>query len=259
MDALLQGALPEEFEPGSRLHLVSVLGCGVAVAAAVYLGRSWRRQEPLREVKLRRFWAIFVVLFQLGALVVQLHPQNFDPYYSLPFHLCDLVVWVVPIAMWSGKRWSQTLLWFIGLGLSVHAFTMPFLSQGPATLTYWMFWIGHTQIVGSAIYLVSAQGYRPKAKDLFFAAWVLTLYTLIFFPIDIFTGWNYGMLGPDPVEEDPSAVVKLGPWPWRVLILLLLEGLCFFLVYLPFLFLNRLNNGGKGEWFKSGRDSFAKE
>lgn len=218
----------EKFEANTPLHFATVAACFTAIAIAAWIGRSWRRSRPSAERALRLGWIAFLVPSQLIGQGLGLLPANFNVRWTLPLHMCDLVVWTVPFAMCTTHRLPRSVLYFWGVGMSTFAFWMPLLESGPARLGFWFFWIGHTQIVGSAVYVAAVLGYRPTLRDLRLVSLVTLAYIAAILPLDALLGVDYGFVGPDP-----SASSRLGPWPWRVPIVFLGEVLIFALLWLP--------------------------
>ena len=110
--------------------------------------------------------------------------------------------------------------------MSLFAFILPILREGPDQLAFWVFWIGHVQILASAVYLVSVGGYRPRGRDVGIGFGTTCLYVVLILPVNVALDVDYGSVGPDP-----SSAGMLGPWPWRVLVLLMLEGLLFVVLW----------------------------
>lgn len=202
-----------EFRAFSALHLVTVVVLAVAMAGSCGLGRRWRGTRS--EWRLRLGWSVFTLVWNAAALVFYLVPANFDPRESWPLHVCDVAAWVAPAALLTQRRWLRTLLYFFGIGLSSQAFVTPVVEEGVGSLRYWLFWIGHTQIVGSALYDVAVLGYRPRWRDLLIAAGSLVAYALLVTPINLAWGLNYGYIG-DARPERPTLIDRLGPWPLRL-------------------------------------------
>lgn len=202
-----------EFRAFSALHLVTVVVLAVAMAGSCGLGRRWRGTRS--EWRLRLGWSVFTLVWNAAALVFYLVPANFDPRESWPLHVCDVAAWVAPAALLTQRRWLRTLLYFFGIGLSSQAFVTPVVEEGVGSLRYWLFWIGHTQIVGSALYDVAVLGYRPRWRDLLIAAGSLVAYALLVTPINLAWGLNYGYIG-DGRPERPTLIDRLGPWPLRL-------------------------------------------
>jgi hypothetical integral membrane protein (TIGR02206 family) len=216
------------FVKGSPTHLLTLAACAVAVVAACLVGRSLRRRSPELEKAYRWAWAGFIVVFQLFSQLWQNWPGHFDLRYTLPLHVCDLAALLAPVALVAPWRPGRALLYFWGAGLSVFAFLLPILREGPDHLAFWLFWIGHLQILGPAVYVVAVLDLRPTLVDAR-RAWLVTLaYVAAVFPVNVVFGTDYGNVGPDP-----SSTGMLGPWPWRVAVLLALEALLFFLLAAP--------------------------
>ena len=200
------------FTMGSPLHVLSTGVCFAFMTAFAMLGRHWRRTSPNRERWLRRAWVGTLIPFQILSICWWMLPANYDRNLSLPLHICDLVVWIIPLAMFTSMRWAPAVVYFWGVGLSSAAFFVPVLRQGPESMVYWLFWISHTQIVGSGIYLIVAGGYRPRFGDVLRALAALLVYAAIIVPIDAALGLDYGYFG----RETSSVASSLGPWPGRV-------------------------------------------
>jgi hypothetical integral membrane protein (TIGR02206 family) len=146
---------------------------------------------------------------------------------SLPLQLCDLAALVAAGAMITDWRPLRALLYFWGIGLSTQAFISPIIQAGPNSLRFWMFFVSHTMIVGSAIYDLIVRGYRPRGRDALLAMGVTAAYSLSMFLLDIYLSRavgvqiNYGFVG-NTTPDNPTIMNKLGPWPLRVLILALI-------------------------------------
>lgn len=108
----------------------------------------------------------------------------------------------------------------------------PVLTEGPAMVIFWFFWVSHLTIVGGAIYDVVAGGYRPTATMLRFSLGVSLAYLVGTFVLNVATGWNYGYTGRSTAAQ-PTAVDFFGPWPWRVVVLALVGSAGFVLAWLP--------------------------
>lgn len=215
------------FQTGSLTHLVTAVACLIIIGAAIVQGRRLL-PTPTRERRFRDAWAWGTLAFQLAAVGWWLSPDRRDWSVSLPLQLCDLAGFVAPVALLTGRRWARILLYFWGLGLSTQAFVTPTLGVGPAEAHFWVFWMAHVAIVGSAFYEVIVLGFRPTFNDLGRALIISWSYILLIAVFDWFTGFNYAFVGPG--EAQPGTLVSLlGPWPWRVGVMMAL-GTCVFAV-----------------------------
>ena len=211
------------FRPYTLTHLCVVLAFSVLVISMVVMRRSEvvADDPPLR----RRLDRIIGWLCLGGACFVQiatLWPSRFDYRASLPLHICDIVMFVAPLALLLHWRSFRAIAYFWGLGLSSISFIYPDLWFGPGHFQFWVFWTGHAAIVGSALYDITGCGFRPKWHDYRFIAWFSLLYVAIIFPIDAKFHLNYGYIG-QTMGGQRSPVDFLGSWPWRVPVMLLLS------------------------------------
>ena len=217
----------ETFHNYGLVHLITAGSLIGSMIAAVVLGRLWRGTR--RERVLRSGWAGFTLVWQVGATIWWLLPSNFDLYESLPLHLCDMAAWLAPFALVYQNRTLRTLLFFWGLGLSTQAFVSPVVTEGVGTIQFWLFWVGHTQIVGSALYDTAALGFRPKRRDFLTAAVVSIAIAGVMMVFDIIFEVNYWFVG-DTLPSAPTVVDFLGPWPLRVVWMAILgNGIMAFL------------------------------
>ena len=229
-----------EFHAFTLQHLLTLVVFFGLIAAACVLGRRWRGTR--RERSLRLLWIWTTIAWQGWAVVWYLLPANFEPYESWPLHLCDIAAWVAPLALLTQARPLRALLYFWGIGLCTQAFFTPVVSGGYADIKYWLFFVGHTHIVGSAVYDMVVLRYRPTLKD-----WgTITIITIVWMTavttINIIFHVNYGYTGNFDVRG--TILDYLGPWPWRIGTLFLAgQGACA-LAYLPWV-LVRLHRQSK--------------
>lgn len=233
-------AWSECFQAFTAHHLLVVAVCAGVMVTLVVLGR--RGREADRESRVRRMWAWSIVAWQVPAQLWWLLPGNFVLEQSLPLQLCDLAAVLAPVALLTRKRWLISLLYFWGIGLSTQAYATPVLTEGYGHVNYWLFWVGHTQIVGSAVYAVCVMGFRPRLRDFAGSVGVGMAYIAVMFGFDAATGLNYGYVGPS--QPGVRTVVDyLGPWPLRAVWLTLLGIVAQGLAYLPWAVFGRFGRG----------------
>jgi hypothetical integral membrane protein (TIGR02206 family) len=211
-----------DFVPFTVFHLLTVAAFGGLMLGACYFGRLWH--GSVKERRLRHTWAFFVLLVALG------HNAYYWVYEwslqeGLPLQLCDLAIIVAALAMFTNSRPLRTLLYFWGIGLSTQAFFTPTLQFGIGHVKYWFFWMGHTCIVGSAVYDIVVGRYRPSLRDLGVGVGMTLAYLVVVLianeviPLsDAGRPANYGYVGRI-TPQNPTIIDKLGPWPQRVFIL----------------------------------------
>jgi hypothetical integral membrane protein (TIGR02206 family) len=222
----------QAFRPFSVAHLTTVLFFGSLAAAIIVLGLRWRgtRAQRVLEMVLASFTGAMWLAVTLWAFL----PANYDPAYSFPINVCDLVALLVPFALLKPGNVSYALLYFWGLTLSLQGIITPDLSHGPDTLAFWLFWAHHVVIVGAALYIVIVRRFRPTARHFALAAGAGLAWLAIVFPINVAFGWNYGYIG-DALPGQPSLIDVLGPWPLRVVWMVVLASVAMLLLLLPWL------------------------
>ncbi|MCH8270308.1 MAG: TIGR02206 family membrane protein [Planctomycetes bacterium] len=204
------------FSAFTPTHAVTVAVSVLAMVWAVRIGRRWA--DTPREWRLRRAWCVFVLVWQVLATAWWCAPANYKPEVSLPLHLCDVAGFLVPFALWTQHRWLRALLYFWAIGLSTQAFVTPVVTQGLGHVEFWLFWVGHTQIVGSSVYDIAVLRFRPAWRDYISASVITVLYAAVVLPIDLLFGFNYGYIGR--VLPDKRTILDSLPvWPWRLLVL----------------------------------------
>ncbi|MDJ0707891.1 MAG: TIGR02206 family membrane protein [Leptolyngbyaceae cyanobacterium MO_188.B28] len=223
----------QHFQPFSPTHLITVGLLTVFWGVVIWIGLKWRGTR-----KLLRWERGFAGLTLLSWLVIHgwgLHPANFAPARSLPIHICDVVGLLMPLALMWRKRPFVALLYFWGIGFSLQGVLTPDLQLGPATLAFWIFWLHHGAIIGTAIYMVIVHRFRPTWKDYRLAIRAGFLYLAVVLPINIIFGFNYGYLG-NMRPSQPSLIDLLGPWPWRVVLMVVLAWIGMTLLQVPWEF-----------------------
>jgi len=207
--------LPDDFHPFSLLHAFSLLWTLGPLILACRIGRrSLARNRIDTEQTLTHTWAGFIIAINLWSLVYW-HVTNFDIQVSLPIQLCDLACLIAPLVFLTHWRWPRTILFFWGIGLSTQAFITPTVEQGPAEVRYYLFWLVHLGIVGTAIYDAVVRRYRPTIRDLLLGIAATVLYTLVMIAVNHFLDANYGFVG-NQLRAAPTIIDKLGVWPGRI-------------------------------------------
>ena len=218
------------FQPFSPTHFTIVGLLTVFWGYVIGLGLKWR--GTLKLIRLERAFAKLILLIWIVIHIWWLFPANFIPARSLPIHICDIVALLAPLALIWRKRFLVALLYFWGIGLSLQGILTPDLQLGPVTLVFWLFWLHHATIVGTAVYIVIVHRFRPTWRDYRLAMGAGLLYLAIILPINIVFGFNYGYLG-NMLPSQPSLIDWLGPWPWRVGVMAALACAGMALLQLP--------------------------
>lgn len=220
----------QTFQPFSAAHAAVVIVLVVTVSSMVALRRYWR-DTPWAAMLDRSLAVLAFVIFGV-VNAWPLLPAHFDVSWSLPIHVCDVTTLCVPFALLTRWATPRALLYFWGLGLSSQGFITPDLQDGPARVGFWMFWLAHFSVVGGALYDVLARNYRPTWRDYRIALRIGLVYIVALLVLDVLLGVNYGYVGPAKPGQ-PTIVDALGPWPWRVPVIVALAAGAMALLMVP--------------------------
>lgn len=215
------------FDAFGPFHAVALGSCLAIIIVWCALGRRLRALDTLdggrREPRARTGVALLFLAWQGFATAWRLLPGQFDLHESLPLHLCRLAGVIAPVALLTLDRRARALTFFWGLGLSTQGYLTPMWHDGLATVAFWLYWAGHTVIVGSAVYDLAVLGYRPGARDLGFAVALGVAVTVAIALLNLALGTNYCYLGRADYAGT-SVADLLGDWPVRPIAIITLAA-----------------------------------
>jgi len=201
-----------------------------------WIGRTLKGTANGRRYELALSAGLWVLWLAYQAYDFSRH--GFDPRHTLPLQMCDFSAIIAALVFARPNRGLQSLAYFWGLALGSQAVITPDLVGGPSTLAFWAFWLYHLFVVGAGVYVVAVQGFRPQWRDLRFALLMGILYTAAMFTIDAVFDLNYGYFGR-PLPSRPTLLDVLGPWPLRVVFMVMLGTAAMAALWLPWLVLRR--------------------
>ncbi len=218
------------FHTGSTTHLTTLVVIAAVTALlviAIRRGISESHQACLRN--LIGWGCITAWILNTGYWMM---PERLELSQSLPLQFCNLANIFGALAILKAIRVFQGILYFWS-SLCVWAFLTPTTTTGLTDPGFWIFWIYHSFILFALVYILSADHFRPSLRDLLQSALFTFSYVILLSVINACTGWNYGFLGND-VPGSPTPVALLGPYPIRILWMILIGTALFVLLWLPF-------------------------
>lgn len=217
--------MQDDFHAFGATHAIAVVIAVVGWVAVIRHARRVRGTPP--EQRLRRLLAAFIALTVVVNTAYELQPGVRDLAVSLPLHLCDLAWFCAAVSLWRGDprtRLVHSLLIYWGLGLSSWAFATPVLAEGPARLRFWLFWTSHWQIVGASLLAVCAFQVRPDWSGFRRSVAITFVLFVAVTAFNVFARTNYFFSGK---SDAAGPVAMLGPWPGRLVWLVLIVFLVF--------------------------------
>lgn len=228
-----------EFRPLTYQHALVVLACVVVMVVVPMIAARIRRREERRERVIRKTLGWSTIAWQVWINLWWL--QSGTGENNLPLHVCDIAAILSGVSLLTARaRWATTLVYFWGLALSTQAFITPVLEAGMNSPAFWSFWVGHTQIVGIAIYHVAVLGYRPRVRDLGMITAINVGYVAAALVTNAMLNANYGYIG-NTTPDKPTLIDALGPWPWRAVWLALIGNAACVAAWLPWAIMRRFN------------------
>ncbi len=227
----------DSFAAYSALHYLIVALIAILTLGAIAVRRR-RPPAPLPAGPLERGIGGAYLALWVGTFIWLRFGPLYNPPTTYPLQLCHLCAAAAAVVLLNAHPLLRAVVYFWGLGLCTQALVTPSLVEGPTQFPFWFFWVTHAMIVAVPIYDVAARGLRPGWRDFRVACVAAIGYVMLVLPIDLVTGWNYGFVGPSRPEV-PSIVDVLGPWPQRLVAIVVIAAAAMFALLLPWLLLRR--------------------
>jgi hypothetical integral membrane protein (TIGR02206 family) len=226
----MQPAAPK-FALFGPLHLTMLS----AIFGAALLWVWWARTHPSparrRHAEEMLAYANLVLWIVIRLYLVT--PDQFSWSVWVPLGMCDIASLLASLKLLNPyNRWLSIGLYFGGIGLCTNALITPDLQEGPRQFEFWAFWLRHAAIMVVAIYDLAVLGFRPNWDDWRRACVLGLTYIALVSAVNIPFGFNYGFMG-DSLPGNPSVLDFLGPWPLRLLWVVLIVGALWALMVAP--------------------------
>src|ERR1035437_1451294 len=112
----------------------------------------------------------------------------------LPLQLCDWAMFVIVVAMWTGRRRWFEIAYFWGIGGTLQAIITPNLQFGFPDLRFVSFFVAHSAIIIGITFLMLVHRFRPSPGSIVRTLVWTEIYFVITFTTDLLNGVNYGFL-----------------------------------------------------------------
>ena len=227
-------------------HLLVVTATGVAAVLVPLLvrGRAW----GFRGRVARAAFATLLVASVTGYLGMAAHSREIGLLDLLPFHLCDMAIFVAIAALLTLDLRACEILYYWALAGSTLAIATPDVGGGFPDWRWIAYFTAHGLVVVSATTLVFGLGRIPRPGSSRRVFLLTVVYAAIVAIIDLATGANFLYLARKPAE--PTLLDDFGPWPIYIGVAAMVAFGLFTLLELP---LGRLRGrteaaaGGRGD------------
>jgi hypothetical integral membrane protein (TIGR02206 family) len=221
----------EWFGPEHVIALTIITLAGLCLP----LLRAWNERQ--RRI-FRYTLAIFLIIDELAWHAWAAYWDIWTIQFMLPLHMCSLMVWLSAWMLFTKNRDIYVLTYFIGIGGALQALLTPDITgySFPHFRAFQTF-IAHGLLVLIPIYMTLVEGFRPTLRSVGRVFIWTNLYMIPVFFLNLWLGSNYLFIAYKP--EFPTLLDLLAPWPWYVLELEIVGLVIAFLLYLPFLAIDR--------------------
>ena len=150
---------------------------------------------------------------------------------GLPLDLCNVMVWLTIVAVFTRRLGIYEVAYYGGLGGSTMALLTPDLGAALPSYPAISFFISHGLTVITLWVLTGARLLRPRWGSVWRVFAILNLYTAAVGSFDAWFGTNYMYLRAKPVNS--SLLDLFGPWPLYILVADFFALGVFWLLWLP--------------------------
>ena len=224
--------------------------CMLAIAGLLFIAKSLNKAQVSKMTYaigvLLCFRLVFTQFYQF-----QIDIWTFEK--SIPIHLCGLSAMLSGLVMFKNNQLAYECLFYWGLGGALQSFLTPELNLGNKDLILYLdYFISHSGIIFSALYLTLILGMRPRLKSWF----NVFLYSQLLIPIigsinflinylilndkishcaividGVIKGAaNYMYLFHKPMADNP---LLIGDWPYYIIGIEVFALINFWLLYQP--------------------------
>lgn len=220
------------FSPSHIAALVTI----IIINSTIFLLRK-RIQNKSCEKVLRYTLAAVLILQEVSYNIWNVYAGKWSIASTLPLHLCGISIILSSIMLVRKSFPLFEVLYFWGVAGATQAILTPDIGiYGFPHYRFFQFFVSHGSIVTACLFAVFIFNYRPTLKSLKKAFIVLNLYMVFIAGFNTITGGNYLFITAKP--ETASLMDYLGPWPWYILSLEGIGVLMFFIVLIPFLWID---------------------
>jgi len=149
-----------------------------------------------------------------------------------------MLPFIIPFALYFKNRavWAVLFLWIIAG--TFQSLITPTLKDSFPHYEFFRYWIVHCGLVIAALYPIFVWGFKIKFKDVIAGTIAMNVLAFVMYFINLLLESNYMYMQAKPAGD--TIYNLLGPWPWYLLSLEVVMGVLFFILYVPFLVISRV-------------------
>lgn len=207
----------------------------------VVLMNVLRRYQHPGALWLERLLGTALLLQYPFSLTVNWLGGTLDAQKGLPLHFCDVAGIAGGLALWTRHQLACEIVYFFGLAGTLQGLLTPNLKEDFPDPRYFGFFVLHAGVVIAALHVVTAMKHAPRPGAVPRLVALTLVYAAFVGLINALLGTNFAFLCQKP--EQASLLDSLGPWPWYIGVLVILCGIFYTLLDLPFMIQRRRKRG----------------
>ena len=179
--------------------------------------------------------AVILLVNEIGVWIYRATTvQSFSVFVQnhLPLHICGIVVFIVMFVLLRRNQALYEIAYFWGIVGTLNAVFTPQLEVGFPHYRFFQYFIAHSGIVVSVLFVTWGLKMRPTLKGLLRSFLLSNLYMIVIAGINLALKSNYMFICEPPDTKSPFF---FAPWPWYIPILDGVALVLLFIVYSPFL------------------------
>jgi len=211
-------------------HTTTILIVAAAAIGLPFLARRFGGTGTRRAIGVSL--GTFLVLQEVLTTVALVYWYDVPLAASLPLHLCGIETFLVAYVLLFRSYPAFEVAYFWGVAGTLQAILTPDLQQGFPSLTYVSFFAGHGAVIVGVSFAIIVYGFRPTLHSVRKAVLVTLAYLVFVGLLNLALGTNFFYLRHKP--NQPSLMDYFGPWPWYILVGIVVGIAVYLLCYLPF-------------------------
>lgn len=213
------------FGPAHLLILIlfPLVGLGLA---------QWCRRGPGAARSIRYTLATFLAVNEVIWYIYRIRTEGFRFPEGLPLNLCDVMLWVTVVAVYTLKPLAFEAAYYAGLTGMGMALLTPDLWAPLLSYPTIYFFSAHGTAIAAILMLVWAKLAAPRPGSWWKILAILNVYAAVIGLFDAIFKTNYMYLCEKPAAA--SLLDYFGPWPYYLIPAELVAVVLFWLLWLPF-------------------------
>lgn len=212
-------------------HLIA-LGVLFLMSIGVWVFRAQFRCLK-NENRFRIFIGMFMMIQEISLHIWRVTEGTWNVSTSIPLHVCSVLIWTIPILLFTKSEKLFNFLFLLGIASSFNALLTPDMEgYGFPNYKFYQYFISHGLIFLSLLYMTFVHSMKPKLSSIKSTMIFLNLMLPFVMVVNYFTKGNYMFLAAKPAGG--SLIDFFGPWPLYIIPVEFLAILMMYIVYILF-------------------------